>query len=380
MKKIIFRKFLIDYLIFFAIALISSATVIWVFQAVNFLDLMIEDGRDYLVYINYSLLNFPKIISKIFIFVLFFSLYYTTVKYELNNELILFWNFGISKIKLVNFVFIISIFLMIFHIILNSVIVPNTQNKAKILINSSEVNFFDNFVKGQKFNDTIKGLTIYAEKKDKNETLKNIYLKREVDKNEFQITYAKEGKFKLIGSIPVLVLYDGATITSKNNNITNISFSKSDFSLANLKSNRTTYFKTQEMYSSKLINCIQNIYKFNDKKFESKNKSVVNCNLENINNIFKELYKRFIIPLYIPVLSIAAIFIITTSKENPNYQRWRLITFLFGFFIILFSETTIRLISKNLIENILLFLIPLFLLLLSYSFLSLKFNKFKKNK
>ena len=378
MKKIIFRKFLLDYLTFFTIALISSATVIWVFQAVNFLDLMIEDGRDYLVYIKYSLLNFPKVIGKIFIFVLFFSLYYTTIKYELNNELILFWNFGINKIKLVNFIFIVSVFLMIIHIIINSFIVPQSQNRAKNLINSSEVNFVDNFVKGQKFNDKIKGLTLYAEKKDKNENLKNLYLKRELDKNEFQITYAKEGKFNLVGNIPFLVLYDGATITSRNNKITNISFSKSDFSLANLKSNRTTYIKTQEMYSSKLIICIQNIYQFNNKKNDLKNNSIKNCDLNNINNIFVELYKRFIIPFYIPVLSIIALLIITTSKENPHYQKWRLITFLFGFFIILFSETTTRLISKNLIENILLFLIPLFLLLLIYVFLSFKFNTIKK--
>ena len=74
MKKIIFRKLLLDYMSFFLIALISSGIVIWVFQAVNFLDIMIEDGRSYSVYISYSLLNFPKIINKLFPFILFFSL------------------------------------------------------------------------------------------------------------------------------------------------------------------------------------------------------------------------------------------------------------------------------------------------------------------
>ena len=66
MKKIIFKKLLLDYMSFFVIALISSAVVIWVFQAVNFLDIMIEDGRSYSVYISYSLLNFPKIIKSIY--------------------------------------------------------------------------------------------------------------------------------------------------------------------------------------------------------------------------------------------------------------------------------------------------------------------------
>ena len=68
MKKILFRKLLLDYMSFFLIALFSSSIIIWVFQAVNFLDIMIEDGRDYMVYINYSLLNFPKILSKLFLF------------------------------------------------------------------------------------------------------------------------------------------------------------------------------------------------------------------------------------------------------------------------------------------------------------------------
>ena len=74
---------------------------IWVFQAVNFLDIMIEDGRSYSVYLSYSLLNFPKILNKLFPFVLFFSLFYVTIKYEANNELIIFWNFGENKIQLI---------------------------------------------------------------------------------------------------------------------------------------------------------------------------------------------------------------------------------------------------------------------------------------
>ena len=108
MKKILFRKLLIDYLVFFAIALFSSSVIIWVFQAVNFLDIMIEDGRDYLIYINYSILHFPKTLSKLYPFILFFSLFYVTIKYETNNELIIFWNCGVHKIELINQLFSFS--------------------------------------------------------------------------------------------------------------------------------------------------------------------------------------------------------------------------------------------------------------------------------
>ena len=167
MKKILFRKLLLDYMSFFLIALLSSSIIIWVFQAVNFLDIMIEDGRDYIVYINYSLLNFPKIISKLFPFVIFFSLFYVTLKYEANNELMIFWNFGINKIQLINFIFKISIFLLFIQIILTSIIVPKSQDLARSFLKTSTISFYDNFIKPQRFNDTIKSLTIYSAKKDK---------------------------------------------------------------------------------------------------------------------------------------------------------------------------------------------------------------------
>ncbi len=374
MKKILFRKLLSDYLTFFFLALVSTSTVIWVFQAVNFLDIMIEDGRDYLVYIYFSLLNFPKILSKVFPFALFFSLFYVTIKYELNNELIILWNFGVHKIKIINFILKISAILLFFQIILTAFVVPKSQDMARSFLRSSTVNFFDNFIKPQKFNDTIKGVTIYSDKKDKNGTLTNLYLKREINSNEFQITYAKKGEFKQIGNSPILVLYEGNTITSKNEEITNISFSKSDFSLANIETNTTTYKKTQEISSAKLFVCIKNFYKLEKKDFEINVKSIENCSYRNIQNIIKEFYKRFIIPFYIPLLSLIPFILITTSKENSDYYKIRIITFLIGLIVIIFSETTIRLISQISIYDLTIMIIPLILLSLLYIYLVGKFN------
>ena len=374
MKKILFRKLLIDYLSFFFIAVMSTSIVIWVFQAVNFLDIMIEDGRDYLVYVNFSLLNFPKIVSKVFPFALFFSLFYVTSKSELNNELIIFWNFGVHKIEIINFIFKISIILLLLQIILTTSLVPKSQDSARSFLRSSKVNFFDNFIKPQKFNDTIRKVTIYSDKKDKDGKMTNLYLKKEINNNEFQITYAKKGHFKQIGSTPLLVLYEGATITSNQNGITNISFSKSDFSLSNIETNTITQKKTQEISSSKLLNCINYFYKFKKKDFEKNVKNIQNCTYSNKQNIIKEFYKRFIIPFYIPLLSLIPFLLITSSKENPNYNKLRTITFLIGLLVIIFSETTIRYVSEISMFDITLMLIPLLLLLSFYIFLFNKFN------
>jgi len=374
MKKILFRKLLLDYMTFFLVALLSTSTIIWVFQAVNFLDIMIEDGRDYLVYINYSLLNFPKIFSKLFPFALFFSLFYVTLKYENNNELIIFWNFGINKIQIINFIFIVSILMMLIQIVFTSLIVPESQDKARSFLRTSDVNFFGNFIKPQRFNDTIKGVTIYSEKKDQDGRLYNLYIKKEINNEDIQITYAKKGEFKERDNLPIIVLYDGQTVTEKNNDITIFSFSKSDFLLKNFKSNTILHKKTQELDTSSLFKCILSIHYSNEEKV--KNLDIENCTKSNFTNIIKEVYKRIFIPTYIPLLMLVPLILIISSKENTNYFKLKLITFSLGLVFIIFSETTIRLISNKLEMNYVIAFIPIFLLFLIY-FLFYKKFKFK---
>ena len=376
MKKILFRKLLRDYLSFFLISLFCSSIIIWVFQAVNYLDIMIEDGRDYLVYINYSLLNFPKIVSRLFPFVLFFSLFFVTIKSENNNELIIFWNFGIHKLDLIFFVIKISIILMTIQILFTSLLVPKSQDLARNFLRTSSVNIFENFIKPQKFNDTIKGVTIYSENKDSDGNLYNLYLKKD-NRDGFQITYAKKGIFKEFNQIPVLVLYDGETITNRSSGITNIGFSKSDFPLNNFKTNTTTYIKTQELSSIKLYKCINSVYLSKERKLD---KNIENCSIQNLKNIFKEIYKRLIIPFYIPLLSLISFLVILSSKESANFNKLKIITFLSGMFFLIFSETTVRLISDNVLRNTLIVVIPFLSFMIMYIFIwnKLSFKNFQK--
>ena len=379
MKKIIFRKLLKDYLVFFCIALISASVVIWVFQAVNFLDIIIEDGRDYLIYLKFSLLNFPKILSKLIPFVLFFSLFYVTIKNELNNEFLILWNFGINKINLVNFYFKFSIIILLFQILFTSYLVPKSQDMARSYLRTSTINFYGNFIKTQKFNDTIKGTTIYSEKKDAQGNLINIYIKKG-EADNFQTIHAKKGILKEINNTPYLILFDGKNIKVNNKEITTIGFSKFNFALNSSKSNTTTYIKTQELPSIKLIECLSIIYKIKLLSIRSQNSSIENCSAENKINILRETYKRLFIPLYIPILTLIPFLLMITSKENIHFLKLRIFVFLLGLFIVIFSETTIRFLDVILINNFKFIIIPLIILLIIYLTFIYTFQiKFKIN-
>jgi len=372
MKKIIFRKLLLDCLTFFFLALFGISLIIWVFQAVNFLDIMIEDGRNYNVYFNYTLLNFPKIISRILPFALFISFSYTFIKYEANNELIIFWNHGVSKISIINFFFWISILIMLVQILLMSVIVPKSQEMARSKLRSSNVDYFEGLIKPKKFNDTVKGLTIFAEDKNENGELKNIYIKKNNYEKGFQITFAKKGVFELKGNKRILVLYDGQTLNkNNNNNITNFDFSQSDFGLGDMDSHLVTHKKIQEQSTISLLRCMKSI-------FEKKNYNIINCNKSNPRNIYKTIFKRLINPFYLPVLILISLLFILTSKENIKYNKYKYLIFLFGLGLIILSESSLGYISNNLNKNILILILPIILTLFIYLIFTHKLRLFYK--
>ena len=93
-----------------------------------------------------------------------------------------------------------------------------------------------------------------------------------------------------------------------------------------------------------------------------------------INPVIQEIYKRLIIPFYIPALMLVSLLLIINSKEKINYSKLRLVIFLLGFFIIIFSESTLRFINTSFYNNLIITLIPIVVILFLYlNFLS-KFN------
>ena len=111
-------------------------------------------------------------------------------------------------------------------------------------------------------------------------------------------------------------------------------------------------------------------------KIKKKKKIILipNCSYENKHNIFKELYKRMILPLYLPILILISMMLIVYSKEKINYLKYRIFIFLIGLTLIIISESTLRFIQDTFYANIKMIIIPLIILITSYLFLFSKFR------
>jgi len=375
MKKIVFRKLGKDCLKFFLLTIFTVSLIIWVLQAVNYLDFVIEDGHGFFVYFKYTLLNLPKIIGKLFPFAVFFSFAYILTKYENKNELIIFWNHGINKIQFINFFIKLSFAFVVLNILLNALIIPTSQDKARSFIRTSDLDFFESMLKPKKFIDAIKNLTIYFEKKNKLGQLEKIFLKDNSDGENFQITFAKIGKFEDRGGKRILVLYDGATLNNQDGNLSKFNFSKTDYNISKFNSKTIGATKTQENTTTELFQCLLILErKKNIEKDFNKIFSFQNCRLANLTNIYQEIYKRVITPFYNVLLIMVALLLIMKSKDTINFRLYKIKIYITGFTAVIFLETSLKFITSALLQNLLVASIPFLLFFIFYLYF---FNKLK---
>ena len=101
-------------------------------------------------------------------FCIFITVFYIINKYELKNELLIFWNIGIKKIKFINTLVFFSFAFLSLQLILNTLIVPKSLDQAREFVRKSNIEFFPNLIKEKKFIDAVESLTIFVEKKNNN--------------------------------------------------------------------------------------------------------------------------------------------------------------------------------------------------------------------
>ena len=373
MRNTIYRYFFVEFISLFTLILISTCVIVWIVQAVNYLDFVTEDGHAFSVYFTYSVLNIPKVIGRLIPLVFLISLLTTILQFENNNELLVFWTSGLNKIRLVNLAFKISIFITLFQLLLSLTISPSSLNFARSILKSSSVSLFPSLVKEKKFNDTVKGLTVFVEKKKPNGEMLNVFLRDDTSSNAKSKTIiAKKGYIITKGVMPFvkvgvlseqnfLVLFDGVIQTEKmNNKINFLNFYKTEINLSYFDSKTTTYPKIQENNTLSLLNCI--------KPFLDEGKTTLSefqCRAR-IDDITAELNRRFGMPLYIPIISIIICYLLSSRKESKYYFLQKYIVFITAFTILVFAEIMVRYSGNSALGSIIYYSLPPLLILLNY--------------
>jgi len=365
MKKLIFRKFFNDITVFFLLTCLSLGLIIWVIQAVNYLDFVSEDGHALKIYFYYTVLSLPKIISRIFLYSFFISIFYCLIRFEENNELLVFWTHGINKIEFTNKLLKYSLVILLMQIVLTTIVVPYTQNKARSFIRSSNIGYLPSIITEKKFVDNIKNVTIFIESK-KNNILNNIYLKDQYSANSFQIIYAEKGIIKNIDNKNYLFLFNGKFIKNDNGKINSFDFKETEVNLWKYRTKTTTTPKIQEIETIILFNCLNNFLSISSINLDRFNKNNFDC-IESIHkDVIQEFLKRVYLPIYIPLVALIASLIINKSKNSADYSKFKFLFFTIGTLIVILSEISVKFLTLNPIKNTIFFITPIIIFIITY--------------
>ena len=379
MKKTIYKSFIYDFIKFFTLTIFSLSLIVWIIQAVNYLDFVSEDGHGFKVYFLYTLFNIPKVVSRLMMFVFFISLFYSIIRMEDKNELIILWINGIKKTELKRLIIFISLFFLFLQLLLNAFVTPKSQDLARSFIRGSNIDFLPSLIKEKKFIDIVEGLTIFIDEKKENQKFKNVFLKENI-KNSYQIIFAKSGEIKLENNNIFMILNEGKLIDKNKKDQRIISFDETVFNLSKYQTKSITMQKIQEADTLFLHNCTSLIRNNNNellKKFNQKISGLnnrISCEKTTVKRMYEELLKRLAYPFYIPLLAMIAVLIILKSKEDKSSNLYRIILFFIGFVAIVIGEISVRYASPDLGSNLKFFITPLLLFLIFNYF----FNKKSK--
>ena len=353
----IFKNFLTILLTFTAIA--------WTVRAVNFLDLMIDDGYSASIYFEYSILNISTIATRFVPLSFLLSLIISILKFERQQELMILWTAGLEKRQIVNIFFLISFFIAIIQVILGLIVNPFLLNKSRTLLRETEVKQVSSILRLNDFSDSFKGVTFYIDKKNSNGELVNIFIKdstgtlnlivNEISNTKNTTIFAKKG----FVSENKLILFNGTIQTlNEKKEIKNIQFKKTELNISKFSNRTIKQAKIQETSSLILFKCMLN----NDT-----NIILENCSFQNNKKIVIEnLSRRIGMPLYIPLVSIIASFLLIYSREKKYNFIKKYIIFGFAFIILVFAEILLRYTGFSTMNVTLYFFSPLIIFIILY--------------
>ncbi len=369
MKKTIYKYFFYEFLRSFFVVVFALASIIWTIQAVNFLDLVTDDGHAFKIYLLYSLLAMPKVITKLIPFSFLIASMLTILKFEKDNELIILWTSGLNKIYIVNLIFRISILFVFIQLIMSSLVTPETLNHSRFLLKNSKLQFVPSLLKEKQFNDTVEQLTIFVNKKNVDGTYENIFIRDEgkilTNISETSSTIFAKSGYVSQDEKSLVLLNGNIQKLEKNGKISVIKFEKTEMNLSGLSTKTISEPKIQETSTLQILKCFQKKNYYNRNCAHSRNE---------IYNVKIEINKRFGIPFFIPLVALISCFLLSSRRDKKKIFSNKYVVFIFAFLILISSEISVRYSGFSLHHTLAYYLLPILGLPIVYLILIRRFK------
>ena len=187
----------------------SFTGVIWLTQSLRFVDLIINKGLSFGLFLYMTTLLLPSLLSVILPVALFVAVLYSYHQLIVDREIIVLKATGLSNIRLATPALSVAGVIMLLCYAINFYFMPLGFHEFKNIQSQVRNSFASLLLREGVFNTPVDGLTIYVRERGTDDVLHGIMVHQERNSSEPSTLMAESGKLVQTDSGPRLVLLNG---------------------------------------------------------------------------------------------------------------------------------------------------------------------------
>ncbi len=310
---------------------ISLTSIVWLMQALRFIDFIVNQGVSILLFLKLTLLLIPSLVLTLLPPAFFCAVTFTYHKLKMDSELIVMQAMGLGKWRLTQPALRVGFGLVVVAYVIALYIQPLSVRAFKDLQMFLRNNYVSILLQEGVFSSPVEGLTVFIRERHDDGTLKGILVQDNRKPGSAITMMADQAILVQTPSGPRFLMEHGNRQEMKNGKLSLLNYDSYtlDISLyTNTARDRTP--DIQEMFLTELLQHNPNV------------------SAQDNNKRHAEAHQRLLWPAYIITLTFLALAVMLTGEFNRR-SSWKRITamVLFGTCLLFSSATLSGLVAQH---------------------------------
>ncbi len=204
---------------------VSLTSIIWLTQALRFIDFIVSRGISFGSFIELTLLLIPSLLLFVLPFALLCAVLYVYYRLIMDSEILVLSSAGLSRFQLARPALNIGIIATLIAYCISLYILPVSYREFKEMQSFLRDNYASLLLQEEVFNSPVDGLTVFIRDRDKSGILRGIIVHDSRDSSKPPVTMmAEEGRLVETPKGPRFVMYHGNRQEVENGKLSFLNF------------------------------------------------------------------------------------------------------------------------------------------------------------
>ncbi len=229
--------------------------VIWMTQSLQRVDLIVENGKSFTLFLYLSILIIPSLLVILIPFALFGACLYTLYRMHSDSEIAVIFAAGVSRGRIALPILVLTFLGALLTLYIALDLSPRTYRTLKEQVLDIRTDFASSVLRSGEFNKIIDGFTIYVSDVRSDNQFLGLLVSDYRNPNAVKTYMAKRGILRDTDSGPLLLLVDGNLQRARNGaEVEIVPFSEVSLNIAAYRNQEKLQLELTERYLSELLN------------------------------------------------------------------------------------------------------------------------------